>query len=178
MEDVEITEQKTCESCLAVCLMGLLRREGIEVDEGEEIKILMAGLTFTKKDYATGQLVYVCNKYGVDIESYVDYPSFHSVLTGIAAPPSLKTMQKAIEYDFMTKMMKESPAVVYMDMFYLNGEYHYSHFVVLNSLNEQYARISDPWDGRIKDMDTKYFMKAVESVNLHLGISPRLIRIL
>ena len=57
---IKITKQKTCKSCLSVCLMSLLEsQKGIKLEDEEEFNILFEGLKFTRLDFSTGHLVYL-----------------------------------------------------------------------------------------------------------------------
>lgn len=157
--------------------MALLRKDRMAVKNSEEMNILIKGLGFTKLDYSIGQLVHVCSKYGVGAEMYVDHPGFHKILSGLGHPKKLKLMREKIDKQFMQRMTRLSPVVLYLDKYYLDGIYHYPHFVILIALNDNYSVIFDPWDGKERKIATKILIRSVQSLRNKLKISPKLIRI-
>ncbi|MBS3054062.1 MAG: hypothetical protein J4431_00815 [Candidatus Aenigmarchaeota archaeon] len=170
--------QSTCESCLPVCLMELLRMRGVRVKDSEETKILMEGLTFTKLDYTIGQLIYVAKKYGVGIEQYTDFPSFNDELLRLDIPKSIKLLPAKNSKRLVMRLAAKAPIAVYMDKYDLDGIYHYSHFILLLKMDKQTSTFFDPWDGKIKKMMANALMSSVRSLRNRLGISPKLIRMI
>src|SRR3989344_5994066 len=122
--------QSTCESCLSVCLMALLRLRGRHVRDSEETKILMQGLIFTKLDYAIGRLIYVANKFAVKIEQYTDFPSFNEQLLRLDMPGSVRLLPARNTKRLITRLVAKSRVIIYMDKYDLDGIYHYPHFVL------------------------------------------------
>ncbi len=169
-----VKEQTTCETCLPVCLIAILREQDIKVNDSEELKILIEGLKFTKDDYSTGQLVYVCKKYNVSIEQYIDYQIFHKILSKLKLPKNLILINRKIDEQFLKEMVKRSP-IIYVDKYYLDGIYHYSHFVILESLDNKNAIIFDPWDGKEKSIKTQILIRSIQSLRNKLKISPKAI---
>lgn len=159
--------------------MALLRKKCIAVKNSEEMNILIKGIGFTKLDYSIGQLVYICNKYDVEAEMYLDYSSFHKTLSElIGYPKNLKLICEKIDKRFMQRMTRLSPVVLYLDKYYLDGICHYPHFVILIALNDNYSVIFDPWDGKERKIATKLLIRSVQSLRNKLKISPKLIRII
>ncbi len=174
---LRISEQTTCETCLSSCLIALLRYNGIKVNDSEELKIMIEGLKLTKLDYSTGQLAYVCDKYNVNIEQYVDYPIFYKILSKLKYTKKLKLISKKVDMGFLKRLIKNSPIIVYMDKYYLDGIYHYSHFVILKSIGNRTSIILDPWDGKEKKIETALLIRSIQSLRNKLKISPKAIRI-
>lgn len=174
----DVSSQATCETCLPICLMGLIRQKNIKIPDSEELNILIEGIKFTKLDYSTGQLVYICQKYLLNVEQYVDFSIFHRVLSRFKIPNNLKILSKSINKQFIKKMVNLSPVIIYLDKYYLEKIYHYSHFVILISLNDQRGFIFDPWDGRYRKISTDKLMQSIKSLRNKLKISPKLIRII
>ena len=168
--------QSTCESCLSVCLMALLRLRGRHVRDSEETKILMQGLIFTKLDYAIGQLIYVANKFAVKIEQYTDFPSFNEQLLRLDMPESVRLLPARNTKRLITRLVAKSRVIIYMDKYDLDGIYHYPHFVLLTKMSKDAAVFFDPWDARMKKMPANMLMKSIRSVRNRLGISPKIIR--
>ena len=177
--DIKINKQKTCESCLAVCLIGLLdAQKGIRLEENEEYNILFEGLKFTRLDFSTGHLVYLAKKFPeLTFEQYIDFPVFYGILNGLDVPTNFKMCSQKINLKFLKGMVKENPVIVYLDMYTLERIYHYSHFVILESIDDENAIIYDPWSGDKIKLKTKILMRSVSYVRNHLKISPKLIRI-
>jgi len=175
---LRISEQTTSETCLPVCLISLLRYKGIKIKSSEELKILIAGLKFTKLDYSTGQLAYVCGKYKVNIEQYIDYLLFYEVLSRLRYTKRLKLINKRIDLELLKRLTKNSPVIVYIDKYYLDRIYHYSHFVILKSINNKTSVILDPWDGKERKVETRLLIRAIQSLRNKLKISPKVIRVL
>ncbi len=173
-----VSEQSTSETCLPICLMALLRRKGLSVEDSEEMNILIEGIKFTKLDYSTGQLVYICNKYKVNIEQYIDFPIFHRILSKLTYPKNFKLISKKIDKIFLQQIVREMPVIIYIDKYYLDKIYHYSHFVILESLNDKYSIIFDPWDAKRKKITTQLLTRSIQSLRNKLKISPKLIRII
>jgi len=159
--------------------MSLLdSQKGIKLDKQEEFNILFEGLKFTRLDFSTGHLVYLAKKFPELIfEQYIDFEVFYGILNKLEVPKNLKMYSKKINFKFLKEAVKESPAIVYIDMFTLEGIYHYSHFVILESIDKENAIIYDPWSGDKIKLKTKILMKSVSYVRNHLKISPKLIRI-
>lgn len=158
--------------------MALLGKRGIDVKNSEEMDILIKGIGFTKLDYSIGQLVYICNKYDVEAEMYLDYSSFHKTLSKLSYPKNLKLICEKIDKRFMQQMTGISPIVIYLDKYYLDKMCHYPHFVILIALNDNYSVIFDPWDGKERKIATKLLIRSVQSLRNKLRISPKLIRII
>ncbi len=173
----DVKEQSTCDTCLPICLMALLRKRGINVNTSEEMNILIEGIKFTKLDYSIGQLVYICNKYDVKAEAYIDYPIFHKILSKLDYPANLRLICEKIDKKTMQRMTEISPVVIYVDKYYLDKICHYPHFVILIALNGAYSVIFDPWDGKERKIITKLLIRSIQSLRNKLKISPKLIRI-
>ncbi len=177
--DIRITKQKTCESCLSVCLMSLLEsQKGIRLEEEEEFNILFEGLKFTRLEFSTGHLVYLARKFpDLIFEQYVDFNVFYEILNKLDVPKNLKMYSQKINLKFLKEMTKENPIIIYIDMFTLEGVYHYSHFVILKEINNEKVIMFDPWSGEKIEMKTKILMRSISYIRNMLKISPKLIRI-
>ena len=177
--DIKITKQKTCESCLSVCLMNLLEsQKGIKLEDEEEFNILLEGLKFTRLDFSTGHLVYLAKKFpNLTFEQYIDFDIFYDILIKLDIPKNLKMYHQKINLKFLKEVTKENPAIIYMDMFTLEEVYHYPHFVILRDIDDEKATIFDPWSGEKIEMKTKTLIRSISYVRNMLKISPKLIRI-
>ena len=177
--DIKIDKQRSCESCLSVCLMSLLdSQKGIRLDEKEEFNILFEGLKFTRLDFSTGHLVYLAKKFPeLTFEQYIDFDVFYEILNKLDLPKNLMMYPKKINLKFLKEMTQENPVIIYIDMFTLEGIYHYSHFVILKEINDEKATIFDPWSGEKIEMKTKTLMRSISYIRNMLKISPKLIRV-
>ena len=176
---MKIDKQKSCESCLSVCLMSLLEsQKGIKLEGEEEFNILFEGLKFTRLDFSTGHLVYLAKKFSNStFEQYIDFDAFYGILKKLDIPENLKMYSQKINLKFLKEMTKENPVIIYVDIFTLEGIYHYSHFVILKEIDDEKAIILDPWSGEKIKMKTKILMRSISYVRNMLKISPKLIRV-
>ena len=78
----------------------------------------------------------------------------------------------------MKRFVKNSPVIVYIDKCYLDKIYHYSHFVILKSINNKTSVILDPWDAKERKIETRLLIRAIQSLRNKLKISPKVIRVL
>lgn len=177
--DLKIDKQRSCESCLSVCLVSLLDyQKGIKLGKEEEFNILLDGIKFTRLDFSTGHLVYLAKKFPKLIfEQYVDFEIFYKILNRLKIPKNLKLYSRKINLKFLKEMIKESPSIIYMDIYTIERLYHYSHFVILKEINDEKAVIFDPWTGKKIKIKTKILMRSISYVRNTLKISPKLIRI-
>ena len=167
--------QNTAETCLSTCLMTLLDHKSIEVKDTEEMNILITGLKMTRLDYALGQLKYVVEKYGVSIDAIIENKLFYNELSRLKHPSKLKLENKKINKKLIANITSRTNPIVYIDRFYLGGDYHYPHFVIVTYWNNNKTRIFDPWIGGEMLVDTKRFIRAVQGLRNHLKLSPKLI---
>jgi len=101
--EIKIFEQNTCESCLSVCLMSLLKyQKNIKLKPSEEYNIMFEGLKFTKLDFATGHLMYMAKKFPeIIFEQYVDYSGFCKLLAKFKLPKNIKLISNKINLNFL-----------------------------------------------------------------------------
>lgn len=170
--------QNTAETCLPICLMTLLDHKSIEVKDTEEMNILINGLKMTRLDYALGQLKYVVEKYGVSMDAVIENTLFYNELSKLKHPSELKLENKKVDKKLITDITSRTNPIVYIDRFYLGGDYHYPHFVIVTSFNNNKTRIFDPWIGGEMLVNTKRFIRAVQGLRNHLKLSPKLIFII
>lgn len=177
--DIKIEKQRSCESCLSVCLMSILDyQKGIKLEKEEEFNILFEGLKFTRLDFSTGHLVYLAKKFPqLNFEQYIDFNIFYEILIKLDTPKNLNMYSKKINLKFLKQVVKESPVIIYVDMFTLEGIYHYSHFVILKEIDDEKATIFDPWIGEKTVINTKTLIRSISYIRNMLKISPKLIRI-
>ena len=174
---IENREQKTCETCLSVCLMVTLKSKGLEVKDEDEMKILVEGLKLFKLDFAVGQLIYVCKTFDVNIKLFIDSPLYYKILSKYDYPKNLELVTKRIDNMLLREMVKNKPLIVYVDKYYIDKIYHFPHFIVLEYMNKNKTIIMDPWDGKKKTLPSKILSRAISSLRNKLKISPKLIEV-
>lgn len=174
---MKIKKQSTCETCLPICLIALLRDKGIKIKYSEEINILVGGIRLTRLDYSTGQLIYICNKHGVEIEQYLDNQIYYKILSKLKYPKNLRLIYRKITKKFLREIVSILPVIVYVDLYYFGEVYHYPHFIILTRLNEKYVNFLDPSNGKLAKMKTRLFIRAIQSLRNKLKICPKVIRI-
>ena len=157
--------------------MALLDQKSIKVDDDEEMGILMEGLKMTRLDYAIGQLRYIVEKYGVTIHAIVENSIFYKELSKLKHPLKLKLENKKVDKKLIQEISKKTNPIVYIDRFYIDGDYHYPHFVVVTSWSNDKVRFFDPWIGKEIVVDAKKFARALQGLRNHLKLSPKLIYI-
>ncbi len=155
--------------------MTLLDHKSIKVKDTEEMNILINGLKITRLDYAFGQLKYVVEKYGVSIDAAIENTLFYNKLSKLKHPSGLKLENKKVDKKLIADITSRTNPIVYIDRFYLGGDYHYPHFVVVTSFDNNKTRIFDPWIGGEMLVDTKRFIRAIEGLRNNLKLSPKLI---
>lgn len=173
---LSIKSQSTIETCLSMCLIALLENIGVRVENDEEMNILIEGLKFTKFDYSTGHLVYICKKYNVYIEQYIDYPIFFQFLSKYKYPKNMQLIHYKINKKILQKLADKLPFIVYIDQFYLR-RIHAPHFIILEKINDKVATILEPWDGKRKRISMKIFLRSIQSLRNNLKISPKIITV-
>lgn len=99
--------------------MCILKASGIKVSGSEEMKILVEGLKFLKEDYAIGQIVYVCNKFGVNARVNIDYRFYYNKLSEYNYPKNMELANDTVRRRLLEKVTKERPAIIYVDKYYL-----------------------------------------------------------
>jgi len=81
-------------------------------------------------------------------------------------------------YWVIEKIGQKIPVIVYIDKYYLDKIYHYSHFVILKSINNKTSVILDPWDAKERKVETRLLIRAIQSLRNKPKVSPKVIRVL
>ena len=179
---MNIKKQSTCETCLPICLMALLKDKNIKVNNNEEINILIEGLKFTDLDYSTGQVVYTCKKYKIVAEQYIDNIFYYKILSKLKYPNNMKLINKKIDRNFLIEMINISPIIIYVDNYYLGRistyphlKPHYPHFIILTKFNKRSCRYLDPITGKEEKMKTELLIRSIQSLRNKMKICPKVI---
>lgn len=175
---IEEKEQKTCESCLPVSLIVLMREKGMNIGDEEEMNILVEGLKKVKSDYTIGQLIYFCERFPkIKVNLYIDFEIYYKTLLEFDYPENMELINEKINRNFLKKKVEKGSVIVYVDKYYTNDVYHAPHFVVLESMDEEKAVIMDPWDGKRKTYSSDKFFRAISSLRNKLKICPKVIEV-
>lgn len=165
-------QQTTFETCLAVCLLNIL---GVKITPKREREIFYYALNFSKDNFVVGHLDFVARKFGAKIDFYIDNKSFFNFIKKFKFSKNISLIQEKINLKLIDKLLKISPVIVYLDAYYLLKIVHYPHFIiVIKKLNDEY-KIFDPWQGKIKNMNSKILSKSISSLRNHLKFCPLLI---
>ncbi|NOZ81621.1 MAG: hypothetical protein GXO63_00515 [Candidatus Micrarchaeota archaeon] len=178
MKKFKLIKQNTCETCLPICLLALLSSERKNINfEKEELKILVEGLKFTKLDYAIGQVAYVVKKYGIQSNVFIEFKNFFNQLNKLKLPKGLELINEKINAKLLKTLLNRSFIIVYIDQFYIGHVYHFPHFIILISFGNDFVKLYDPWDGKIKMVQKSRFMKGIQSLRNKWKISPKIIQL-
>jgi predicted double-glycine peptidase len=175
----KILKQTTNQSCLAACLLSILKyKYGIPIDPEEERRILWNGLTRFIIDFSLGHLYYVCEKFNKEIELHVDSPYYFEYLKSLEFPEKLSIVNSKIDIKLINRLVSNLP-IVYLDGFYLANSLiektHFPHFVIISRMSEKEVTLMDPFDGKEKIIDKKILMRAIRDLKNRLWIAPKLI---
>lgn len=166
---MKVIKQSTYETCLPCCLLMV-----VEKNKKDEIEIWKQGWKF---NYLIGQLNYVANKYGQKFEVYVENKYYFNRLEKQKGK-GIKLVNKKIDVRLLSKLLKNSKIVVYLDNYYIQKIIHAPHFLVALRRIKDRLEIADPFDGKLKKVSMNIISKGIISLRNHLRYSPVLISIL
>jgi predicted double-glycine peptidase len=181
-KEFKILKQSTNYSCLAACLLSVLRHKyNITVTKSGEIELLFKGLTFSRSDFSLGHLVHVCEKFNKKVQFFVDSSYYLDYLKSIRLPKSLSLIKSKIDLKLIEKTINHLP-IVYVDGFYFmkrrEEKTHFPHFIVISDISRKRVTVHDPFYGEKRQIGKKRLMKAIGSLKNRLWIAPKLILIM
>ena len=165
---MKIIKQSTYETCLPCCLLMVTGKK-----RKDEIEIWKHGWKF---NYLIGQLNYVANKYKKEIIAYVENRYYFSQLQKQKSN-AVKLINEKINPKLLSKLLEDGNVIVYLDCYYLQKILHAPHFVVALNQDNDFIKIVDPADGRLKKISRVTIKKGIGSLRNHLKYSPVLITI-
>ena len=177
-------KQKHFETCLARSLMTLLKIcKDVDLPDAYEIDTLIHSMKFERDNISLGHLDKITKDFDVDIEWVVDSRIFYE-FTKNKLMKGILMIKRGINKEIISKKIKSSPIIVYLDGFYLwekNWElyfkYHFPHFVILLSEDKKDYTLIDPNDGITKKISKKKILEGIKSLKRRLWMSPMIIRL-
>ena len=166
-------EQSTFETCLAVSLLNLV---GIKISKNKEREVIDYALDFSKYDFTVGHLDFVAKKFNAKFDFYVDNVKFFNFIKKINFSNKINLICQKINLKFIDKLIKNSPVVIYLDSYYFYKISHYPHFIIVMKKLKNGYKIFDPWDGKIKDINSAVLSKGIISLRNLLKFCPQLIQ--
>ncbi len=166
-------EQTTFETCLAVNLLNLI---GVKISKKLERKVIDYALDFSKENFTIGHLDFIAKEFNVGLDFYVDNKTFFNFMRELKFSNKINLIQKKIDLKLINKLIKISPVIVYVDSYYLWKVSHYPHFIIVIEKSKNGYNIFDPWDGKIKRIDSNVLSKAISGLRNILKICPQLIQ--
>ncbi len=166
-------EQSTFETCLAVALLNLV---GVNISYEREREAIDYALDFSKENFTIGHLDFVAEKTNTELDFYVDNKQFFNFIKKVKFSNKINLVQEKINLRLINRLIKISPAIVYIDSYYLWRISHYPHFIIVIKKVKNSYKIFDPWDGQIKYIDASVLSKAIISLRNHLKFCPQLIQ--
>ena len=163
---MKIIKQSTYETCLACCLLMM-----VGTIKKDEIEIWKHGW---KCNYLMGQLNYVADKHNKIFKVYVENEYYFNQLKK-QKNKNIQLVNKKIDIKFLSHLLQEGNAIVYLDNYYQLKFLHTPHFVIASKRIENNIEIVDPYDGVVKNVSAKTIGKAIINLRNHLGYSPVLI---
>ena len=165
--------QTTFETCLAVDLLNLV---GTEISQKKEREVINYALDFSKDNFTIGHLDFIARKFNVGLDFYVDNKPFFNFIKKFKISNKVNLFQEKIDLKLINKLIKISPVIVYVDSYYLWKICHYPHFIIVIEQSKNGYKIFDPWDGKIKHIDSNVLSKAIISLRNLLKFCPQLIQ--
>jgi predicted double-glycine peptidase len=181
-KEFKILKQSTNQSCLAACLLSVLKHKySITATKNEEMELLLKGLTFSQVDFSLGHLVHVCEKFNREVQLFVDSSYYFDYLKSIRLPKNLSLIKSKIDLKLIEETASCLP-IVYVDGFYLmknkEEKTHFPHFIVVSDFSDKRVTVHNPFYGDKKRIGKKRLMKAISSLKNRLWTAPKLILVL
>ncbi len=166
-------EQTTFETCLAVDLLNLI---GVEISQKLEREFINYALDFSKDNFTVGHLDFIAKKFNVWLNFYVDNKPFFNFIKEFKFSNKITLIQEKIDLKLISKLIKISPIIVYVDSYYLWKVSHYPHFIIVTKKSKNGYKIFDPWDGKTKNINSNILSKSISSLRNRLKFCPQVIQ--
>ncbi len=166
-------EQTTFETCLAVDLLNLV---GAEISKKIEREVINYALDFSKNNFTIGHLDFIAKKFNTKFDFYVDNRMFFNFIKKFNFSNKINLIQEKINLKLVSKLIKTSPVIVYVDSYYLWKINHYPHFIIVIEKSKDGYKIFDSWDGKIKNINSATLSKSIISLRNLLKFCPQLIQ--
>lgn len=172
---MKIYRQTTYETCLACCLLMLIREN---YSRAKEISIWENGwgvLDFGRRfNFMIAQVSYVAKNYRKGFKIYIEEKNYYRELVK-KKPYRIEIFNVKIDINLISKLIKENILIVYVDNFYLRKRNHSPHFILVIKQNKKSFLIGDPLRGRKIYVSKKVLIRAIRSLKNHLAFSPLVI---
>ncbi len=165
--------QSTFESCLSVDLLNLIETK---ISPKKERKVLDYALDYSKDHFTLGHLDFVATKFRVGLDYYMDNKLFFNFTKQFLFSGKINLLQEKIDLRLIDKLIKISPVIVYLDAFVIWKITHAPHFIIVIENSKNGYNIYDPWDGKIRLINSKVLSKAIISLRNLLKYCPQLIQ--
>jgi len=168
--------QKTCESCLAVCLLlvtGKIKKKKL-INKNLELKMLFEALKFSKQNFVIGHLNFITKEFDVNVETYVDNANYHKFLKKLNKSSSVSIHLRRVSKNFLDKLLDLYP-IVYIDYYVISKVTHYPHFVIVFEKKDKMYKLFDPWDGKEKLVREEVLIKGIKNLRNLLKFVPHII---
>ncbi|HLD73137.1 MAG TPA: hypothetical protein VJA23_06160 [Candidatus Nanoarchaeia archaeon] len=165
--------QSTFESCLAVDLLNLTETK---ISPKKERKVLDYALDYSKYHFTLGHLDFVATEFKVGLDYYIDNKLFFNFTKQFRFSGKINLFQEKIDLRLIDKLIKTSPVIVYLDAFVIWKITHAPHFIIVIENSRKGYKIYDPWDGKIRLINSTVLSKAIISLRNLLKYCPQLIQ--
>lgn len=177
------TSQKTCETCLANCLLVLLdEKTSLE----NEVKILSEGLKFSKfnilrtntlSNFVIGHLKFLSEIKHVQFNYYLENKLEYNLLTKLEKWNGIDIVLKKIDVKLIKRLLQNKPLIINLDSWCIWRRRHYPHYVIIRGKKYKRFEIYDPWDGRIKFQRLEDLSEGISKLRNLIKLSPGIIQL-
>lgn len=158
-------KQTIYETCLAVCMLQLLN---IKPTSEMEVEIWKNGWKF---NFLEGQLNFVTKKWDQKVDLIIENKDYAQHLQRLVNQ-NIRVFHRKFTNSFLDKIIQRSPAVIYVDNYYLTNLIHYPHFIFIFQQTRKYFKVADSWNGTIKNLSKNKIYKAVQGLRKQFKFSP------
>ena len=166
-------KQSTIETCLAV---DLLQFVGKKISQKEELNVLINALKFDRENFTLGHLNYITKKYGLYFDLIIDNKKFSNFVSSCNKSRNINISQHKIDLKFLDKRLEVAPLITYIDTYPFWKINHSAHFIIIINKVKNGYKMYDPWDGIVKNVDSKILAKGIINLRNLIKNSPVIIQ--
>ena len=166
-------KQTTGESCLATDLLQLV---GKKITRQAELDLLFSALRFDRNNYVLSHLKYVVKKYNLKFDFFIDNKHFYKFVSSRNKSKEVVISRQKIDLRFIDSRLNISPLITYVDTFPFWKINHAAHFIIVIKKVKNYYKIYDPWDGKVKLINSKILSKGIINLRNLIKNSPVVIQ--
>jgi hypothetical protein len=171
--------QKTCETCLANCLLFLLNEKpSLE----NELKVLNEALKLSKwnllRNFTIGHLNFLSETKSVEFDFYLENKLEYNLLRRLKKWDGINLIYTKIDQKLIKKLLFNKPLIANLDSWCIWGRRHYPHYVTILRKKHKRFEIYDPWDGKIKFLQPENLSNGISSLRNLIKITPEIIQII